>query len=260
MAGFPVFILSDFGTHDTYAAQMRSAILSFAGYDTPVVDLTHQVPRGNVTSGAFHLRACLPFLPPGSVTLAVVDPGVGTERRGLAALWRERLVVCPDNGLISFLTPHLALFQLPPPDPAASSTFHGRDWFAPCAARLSVDPGWTDSLQPLEDPVLLRFPGSLSGDGSISATVIHVDGFGNSVLSIESSREIPAGELTLKWSGGSRPLMRVTCYQEAQRDKAAILRGSQGFWEIAFQGGSAGDLLGLTSGEGIEILLEREDR
>ncbi|HPF33748.1 MAG TPA: SAM-dependent chlorinase/fluorinase, partial [Candidatus Sabulitectum sp.] len=96
-----------------------------------------------VTSGAFHLRACLPFLLPGSVTLAVVDPGVGTGRRGLAALWRERLVVCPDNGLISFLTPPLALFQLPPPDPAASSTFHGRDWL------LHAPPGfqWTRAGQ-----------------------------------------------------------------------------------------------------------------
>jgi S-adenosylmethionine hydrolase len=260
MAGFPVFVLSDFGTSDTYAAQMRSAILSFAGYDTPVSDLTHQVPRGSVPSGAFHLRACLPFLPPGSVTLAVVDPGVGTERRGLAAQWRGRYLVCPDNGLISFLPSPVCLYQLPSPDPSSSSTFHGRDWFAPCAARLSVDPGWTDSLMPLEDPVLLRFPETLSSEGSLSAALIHVDGFGNAILSIESSMEIPAGDLTLRWPGGSRPLMRVACYQEAQPDQAAILRGSQGFWEIAFRGGSAGDLLDLTAGEKIEILLERSGR
>ncbi len=256
MAGFPVFLLSDFGTHDTYAAQMRSAILSFAGYDTPLADLTHHVPRGSVLEGAFHLRACLPFLPPGSVTLAVVDPGVGTERRGLAALWRERLVVCPDNGLISFLPPPVPLFQLPPPEPSSSSTFHGRDWFAPCAARLSVDPGWIDSMKPLEDPVLLRFPESLSGEGSISAAVIHVDSFGNAILSIESTREIPSGDMTIRWRGGSRPLVRVDCYQEAQPDEAAILRGSQGFWEIAFRGGSAGEILGLKAGEQIEMILE----
>ncbi len=238
----PVFILSDFGAEDTYTAQMKAAILSFAGYDTPVIDLTPKVGRGNVLHGAFHLRAALPHLPCGSVTLVVVDPGVGTDRLGLAALWRGRYLVAPDNGLVSLLPGPVSFWKLPPPERNASNTFHGRDYFAPCAARLSVDPGWTDFLEPHDNPVLLPFPqGAPSAEG-LAASVLHTDHFGNCILSLTPEQVAGLVVTDLMTSGGSIPLKTVSCYADEPSGRELLfLRGSQGFMEIALSGGSAAE-------------------
>ncbi len=256
----PVFILSDFGDQDTYTAQMKAAILSFAGFDTPVIDLTWNVQRGNVLHGAFHLSAALPRLPEGSVTLAVVDPGVGTGRLGLAALWRGRYVVAPDNGLVSMLPEPMSIWKLPPPGDEVSSTFHGRDFFAPCAARLSVDPGWTEFLEPLSDPVLLRVsPGEPAGD-RLAAEVLHTDHFGNCLLNI--THEL-AGGLTVTGivtPGGILPLKTVRCYADGTPgEELLFLSGSQGFMEIASSGGSAAELLGLAPGMGVSLTVKESE-
>jgi len=249
----PVFILSDFGTRDTYAAQMKAAILSFTGYGTPVVDLTHEVNRGSIIHGAFHLRAALPHLPEGSVTLAVVDPGVGSSRGGLAALWRGRYLVAPDNGLVSLLEPPVSLWKLPPPDSSVSKTFHGRDWFAPCAARLSVDPGWKDFLTILDDPVLLPRAAPVFQSSGIITAVLHEDRFGNCVLSIDSKRGIALKATKVFVSGGEVPVRMAGFYGEGRVNELMLIAGSQGFMELAVRDGSAAELLGLEPGMTVKL-------
>jgi len=250
----PLFLLSDFGYSDGYVAQMKAVILSFSGYDTPVIDITHSVLPGNILHGAYHLRSTLPRLPEGSVTLAVVDPGVGSSRFGLAALWRGRFVVAPDNGLISMLSGSMKIWKLPDPEPGSAPTFHGRDVFAPAAARLALDPGWTAFLTPLEHPVLLEEPRAVPGESSLTTVVLHVDNFGNCVTSItedDLNGFVPSEVIT---DSGSTSVVPVNYYSQGAGSHGAVfLRGSQGFYEIAVPGASAAEKLGLNPGDTVSL-------
>lgn len=251
MNSSPVFILTDFGTDDTYTGQMKASVLSFAGYGTPVVDLTNRVGRGNVLQGAYHLRASLPHLPAGSVTLAVIDPGVGSSRGGLAAVWDDRFVVAPDNGLISLLPSSVSFRKLPPPDHRASNTFHGRDWFAPCAARLAVDPGWTEFLEPLNDPVRLLSCEPVFTGTTVEVAVLHTDIFGNCILGLDSGCGLNVN--TVSADTGDFTCKNVHCYSDARGNELLILCGSQGFMELAVKGGSAAELTGLEPGMRVKL-------
>ncbi|MCK5131169.1 MAG: SAM-dependent chlorinase/fluorinase [Candidatus Sabulitectum sp.] len=244
-----MFILSDFGCSDTYIAQMKAAILSFSGYDTPVIDLTHMVEPGNILQGAYHLRSSLPHLPEGSVTIAVVDPGVGSNRLGLAAFWKGRFIVAPDNGLITMLSGAIKVWKLPPPESDSAPTFHGRDVFAVCAARLAVDPGWTSFLEPLEKPVFLEEPKPVLSGSTLSAFVLHVDHFGNCILGITADDLHQFTPVVLAAASGEIPLVSVSSYHQAPAaDSVLFLRGSQGFYEIALNGRSAAEYLDLQPG------------
>jgi len=246
----PLFILTDFGYSDGYVAQMKAVILSFSGYDTPVVDITHSVLPGNIMHGAYHLRSTLPWLPEGSVTLAVVDPGVGSNRLGLAALWRGRFIVAPDNGLIAMLPGSVRAWKLPDPEPGSAPVFHGRDVFAPAAARLALDPGWASFLSPLENPVMLEEPRVLQEKNGLTAVVLHVDNFGNCVTCIteeDLKGFVPAEVIT---GSGSTSIVPVNYYsQVADSHGVLFLKGSQGFYEIAVSGGSAAQKLKLNPGD-----------
>lgn len=239
---------------------MKAAILSFSGYDSPVVDLTHMVEPGNILQGAYHLMSSLPHLPEGSVTLAVVDPGVGSSRLGMAALWQGRFIVAPDNGLITMMKGPLKSWKLPPAEPDSSSVFHGRDVFARCAARLAVDPGWTWYLDPLEDPVLLdEQKPVLSGD-ILSAVVLHVDHFGNCILGITQDDLLQYAPIALVSDGRETPLLTVTSYHQAPADDAFLfLKGSQGYFEMALNRKSAADKLGLSPGHRIVFKVKRRN-
>ncbi len=250
------FLITDFGTSDTYVAQMKAVILGVAPPGTTVTDLTHAVPRGSVASGAFHLRACWDHLPGGSVVTAVVDPGVGTARRAVVCLSAGRMLVAPDNGLAGLLDVERA-WELPPPGEGASTTFHGRDVFAPAGARLLADPGWTSSLRelPPEDLVALSAPRPVPRGAGLLVTVAHVDRFGNVLLWLRSSdlgrmapRSVTVGERRFD-------LRLVETYSD--HGGLLLLKGSQGLMELAVSGGSAAELTG--AGPGGELLLEADD-
>ncbi len=136
-----LFLLSDFGTSDTYVAQMKAVILSVCSRSVVIVDLTHDVKAGSISEGAFHLSISRKHVPAGSVVVAVVDPGVGTARRGVICEVEGVYYVGPDNGIFGLL-PVTGAWKLPDPQAESSSTFHGRDVFAPAGARLLLDPGW----------------------------------------------------------------------------------------------------------------------
>lgn len=256
----PLFILSDFGHSDTYVAQMKGAILSYSGYDTPVIDLTHMVESGNILQGAYHLKSSLPHLPEGSVTLAVVDPGVGSNRLGLVALWQGRFIVAPDNGLITLLQDPVKIWQLPPPESDLHPTFHGRDYFSVCAAKLAIDPGWTFFLEPLENPVLLGETQPVLDDNMLSAIVLHVDNFGNCILSITEDDLQHCNPVTLLCASGEIPLVPVKSYFQAPEDDSVLfLLGSQGFYELALNGGSVAKNLDLQQGHRITLKVRRSN-
>lgn len=244
-----VFLMSDFGTSDTYVAQMKAVLFSEAPAGTMQIDLTHDVQPGAVLEGAFHLWAARRHVPPGSVVLAVVDPGVGSGRMGIMARVGEVIYIGPDNGLFGLMQVDSA-WRLPSPGPDSSSTFHGRDVFAPAAARMLCDPGWPASLAQLR-------PGSLvpcgireweQVEGGIEVSTAHVDRFGNIILWLPPGVLHDADRVCLIPDEGERiPLKPVSTYCEG--DGFLMLEGSQGLMEIALNGTSAAEALGIDPGK-----------
>jgi S-adenosylmethionine hydrolase len=249
----PFFLLSDFGDGDCYAAQMKAALMDLCGGCAAMVDLTHRVAPGSVREGAFHLMTSVPRIPAGSVVLAVVDPGVGTERRGLACLAGGRIVVGPDNGLLSWLEPD-DLRLLPPPGPGVSGTFHGRDWFAPMAARLALNPQWLRNLEPCSHPVLLPKGAVRRTGGAAEVPVAHVDRFGNCILWLRPGEMEGFRPAFVRTGLGRFPLARTSCYA-SESGGLLLLEGSQGFMELAVGSDRADVLLGL-SPDGVAVLEE----
>ncbi len=251
-----LFLLSDFGTSDTYVAQMKAVILSVCSRSVVIVDLTHDVKAGSISEGAFHLSISRKHVPAGSVVVAVVDPGVGTARRGVICEVEGVYYVGPDNGIFGLL-PVTGAWKLPDPQAESSSTFHGRDVFAPAGARLLLDPGWVDYLEPIdrEDLVPSEIEMPIAWDGGLKVTVAHIDVFGNTILWLPVSSAFHPDLLQLP-CGRIEPVTEVEAYDE--HPGILFLQGSGGLMEIAVSGGSASELLGLSEGDRILLTKERD--
>lgn len=189
----PITFLSDYGYADEFAGVCRAVIARIAP-DAKVVDVTHGLPRHAVRQGAVLLAHALPFAAPG-IHLAIVDPGVGGERRPVAIRLAEedRVLVGPDNGVLSLATERLggaveavdigaSSFRLEP----VTSTFHGRDLFAPVAARLALGAELAEAGEPLDPAALTKveLPEPRLYPDRVVAHVVYVDGFGNAALNL----------------------------------------------------------------------------
>lgn len=194
----PLFFLSDFGHRDAYVGIMKSIALSI-GHQGPVIDLTHGIPPQDVMAGAVAIEDSLPYLPKECVVCAVIDPGVGTNRRPIAVRHKERIFVGPDNGLFSLVYAQKN-FELRtisaggPIIPARSTTFHGRDVFAPAAALLaSRQRGYEEIGFSAAFPVKLDWPQvRFLEDGRLELTIISIDHFGNLGTNLRHS-DVPEG-------------------------------------------------------------------
>lgn len=237
-----ITLLTDFGTADGYVAEMKGALLSLAPAAS-VIDVTHDVPPHDVESGRLALARYWRRFPPGTVHIAVVDPGVGGARAALAVSSEERWLVGPDNGLLSpaLLTRSARAVSLTPPA-NASPTFHGRDMFAPVAAALACG-ATLDELGPAHDaPVVRRTPEPHRlADGQVSGEVITVDRFGNAVTNFVGAR---GG--TVSVNGAALVVQRS--YESAAPGSVVAVCGSTGLIEIAVREGSAAERLGLRRG------------
>ena len=184
-----IALLTDFGLTDPYVGQMKSVLVS-AAPGVPVVDISHGVGMGDVVQASFFLAATLPWLPPGAVVAAVVDPGVGTSRRVVVAEMDSRLVAVPYNGLLTLALARgqgVRVYDVTPRVAPASATFHGRDVFAPLAARLAMGESASALGYVLSPDELVVLPGLSAvrrGDVAL-ARVLSVDGFGNVVTSCD---------------------------------------------------------------------------
>lgn len=242
-----ITLTTDFGTRDAYVAEMKGVMLGIAvsvRQAVSLVDLTHEVAAHDVTEGALALDAAAPFFPRGSIHLAVIDPGVGTDRRGLVVRTERALLVGPDNGLF---TPFLEAagrweaWELRAEEyrlSAVSRTFHGRDIFAPAAAHLATGVAPERFGPPVRDPVRLSWPTVRAVTGAVAGAVLHVDRFGNLVTSIraETLDEV-GGSVRIRLGGRALPL--VGTYGELEAGQAGALVGSSGRIEIAVREGSA---------------------
>ena len=241
----PIALITDFGTRDYYAGAMKGVILSIDA-NAVVVDITHDIEPQNVSAAAFILAACFRNYPAGTVFVCVVDPGVGSARRKIIAESNDCIFVGPDNGIFSFVLNEASIitsienekyFNHP-----VSSTFHGRDIFAPIAAHLSRGVKPSEFGCQITDPVVLPPIGPERADqNTVLGRVLHIDRFGNIVTNITS--EIWAGTVQLILNGRS-VTERREFYAGAGPGQPFALVGSAGFVEISINGGSAAELFG----------------
>lgn len=254
-----ITLTTDFGTADGYVGAMKGVILSLAS-DVTLVDISHDVPPQDVRHGAHLLATVAPYFPVGTVHVAVIDPGVGSARRGIALQTSRATFVGPDNGLFTpFVRQRVACVALT--NPAAhrypvSPTFHGRDIFAPVAAHLANGLSLAELGSPVEDPLALPEPGPqrLPG-GRLRAQVVYVDRFGNLVTNVRLQ------EWTGEGVGPSR--IRVVIddmaldvrrtYADVEPGALLALVGSSGYLEVAVREGSAAERLGLGVGATVEV-------
>ena len=255
-----VALLSDFGNRDHYAGTMKGVILGICP-DANLVDISHEIPPHDIQLAALGLAASCRFFPPGSIFLAVVDPGVGSDRRGIAAEAGQRRFVAPDNGVLT------AVFQDNPPDKvveltdqryalgAVSRTFEGRDRFAPAAAWLARG----TQLSGL-GPVVTRYrvldvPRAKVLDGVIEGSVLRVDRFGNLVTNIDRTafeKFGPSGDVEI-FVGSYFVERLVETYVDIGENEVCALFGSTNHLEIAADRVSAADRLRVEQGVAVRI-------
>jgi S-adenosylmethionine hydrolase len=242
-----VTLLTDFGLEDAYVGAMKGAILKL-NPSALIVDLTHGVRPYAVLQGAFLLDSSWRSFPAGTVHVAVVDPGVGTDRKAIAFRAGEHYFVGPDNGLFTFLTEPIAeAVELPTP-PEASPTFHGRDVFGPAAARLSSGTAISELGSAHRGATMRLSEAWASKVGEAwRAIALHCDHFGN-VISNLPLRAVAR----IKAVNGTR-VRTVETYEQAEPNELVALVGSSGRIEFALREGSAAARLHASPGESLVV-------
>jgi S-adenosylmethionine hydrolase len=252
-----ITLTTDFGLRDPFVGIMKGVILGICPA-ARLVDLSHEVSPQDVFEGALLLESSARFFPPGTVHLAVVDPGVGSRRRGLAISAAGQQFVGPDNGLLTAMLnePGWRAVSLENPDyrlAEVSRTFHGRDVFAPAAAHLAAGVALERLGPPVRDPVRLYLPDCRLEDGALVGEVIGADRFGNLITSLTAWR---MGEAGADWQvelGGRVLGSLVNCYAQGREGEASAVIGSTGRVEIFVRNGSALALLGAGRGTPVRL-------
>lgn len=258
MAGYAwISLTTDYGLSDGFVAACHGVIGRLAPA-VRVLDVTHAVPPGDIRRGAAVLAQTIPYLPP-AVHLAVVDPGVGTSRRGVVLRTPNGLLVGPDNGLLIWAAEALGgirdAVELTNPEwflPDVSPTFHGRDIFAPAAARLATGADPADAGPAVDPASLVRLPEAVvaSGDGWLEAEVLTVDRFGNVQLAAPGSALNSLGPaLTVN----GVPATRGTTFGSVPPGKLVVFVDSAGQAAVAVNGGRAAVVLSVAPGDVLRI-------
>ena len=247
-----ITLLTDFGTADGYAAAMRGVIASLKP-DLLVDDISHDIRPGDISGAAWALGRYWDHYPEGTVHVVVVDPGVGSGRRGLAVEAAGRFGVGPDNGVLRpmLVAPASRCAHVDRSDLWAvrvAPTFHGRDVFAPVAAHLATSGVLQEVGRIVDDPVVLPAAAAhATGDG-LAGAVVHVDRFGNLITNIPGDQVRAGADVRL--AGRSAGAVRRT-YADAAPGEAVVVTGSSGWLEIAVRDGSAARMFG--AGEGTPV-------
>jgi S-adenosyl-L-methionine hydrolase (adenosine-forming) len=260
----PITFLSDYGLRDEFVGVVH-AVIAHECQSAQVIDLSHGVPRQSVLAGALMLRRALPYAPPG-VHLAVVDPEVGARRRAIAlrTVDEDRLLVGPDNGLLmpaaerfGGVLEAVEISHSPWRLEPVSATFHGRDLFAPVAARLAGGEALADAGTPLEtsELVTLELPQPRVENGALVAHVMVVDGYGNVQL------DAAPGDLGERLGrmidvGDGRAARYLRTFADAEPGELLLYEDAAGMLALAINGGAASEELGgLAQGNEVRLAL-----
>jgi S-adenosylmethionine hydrolase len=262
-----ITLLTDFGAHDYFVGAMKGVILSL-NPDATIVDITHEIPPQDVQAAAFNLLACYKDFPAGTIHVAVVDPGVGSDRRAVLVECANQFFIGPDNGLFSWIIEregnftawqitNEGFFRNP-----VSSTFHGRDVFAPVAAALSTDTPPEEFGPALENIVRLTLLSPRTTADGIEGSIIHIDRFGNCITNFTAEHinqeSIAAGAKLIVNKREITSIRKFFADQSGPKNELFMLVGSAGFVEIAAQNASAAAI--LTAKRGDSVLLVHNDR
>ena len=252
-----VTLLTDFGTADGYAAAMAGVVA--AGVPDALVEhASHELPQGDIFSAALTLSRYASLYPAGTVHVVVVDPGVGTERAALAATIDDRHFVAPDNGVLTLVlrsSRQASLVRIDDPQlfATASATFHGRDIFAPAAARLAAGMPLEQLGTTLDEPVLLEWPVPRRDGGRVLGEVVGVDRFGNLISNVPVDWLPEHADVRVedRSVGGVR-----RTYGDVEPDALVALVGSLETLEVSVRDGSAAERLGAARGARITVVTD----
>ena len=268
-----ITLTTDFGPGDAYVAAMKGVILSINPAAT-LVDISHDIRPQDVRQAAFILSMACPYFPPGTIHVAVVDPGVGTTRQAVILRTPQADFVAPDNGLLSYvlqdhgvsaderagLAPRGSLQAVAITEPRfwrepVSATFHGRDIFAPVAAHLSLGVPLSEFGEAIASLVVFPIPAPRRGaDGTLRGSILHIDSFGNLITNIKE-RDLPGDTASLTVTAGGKTIRGLSRTYGAGRGLLALI-GSSGRLEIALRDGSAAALLHAGTGDEIGVNTE----
>lgn len=251
-----VTFTSDFGTEDAYVAEMKGGLLKEWRSDAAplMLDVVHTIPRHDLLRTSQIVKALLSSFPAGTVHVVVVDPGVGSSRRGLCVKSTEQFFIGPDNGIFTGILDGSEIFSMDPGvrsrlDPAAT-VFDGRDWFAPFAAKIAQDVPAETIGERITDPVRLELPAPILSSGEICGEVVYIDGFGNCRTNIPISAL--SGEVDEIRAAGTFLSFRSS-YSDVSQGTALALPSSNSMLEIAVREGSASAFLGLKRGDAVAV-------
>ncbi len=252
---------TDFGLKDPYAAEMKAAILSICP-NAVIVDVTHEIAKFNIRMGAYVLASATPYFPRGSVHVAVVDPGVGTQRRPILIQTKQCFFVGPDNGILVLAAEKqgiIRIHKLSNPQlmlSEVSNTFHGRDIFAPAAAHLLNGVKPEEFGPEIREATKPEFAKIKRKNGVLVGEVLHVDGFGNIITNIneeEVAQSQVEGSVSVELPSCKLKLKLNKAYGETNPREPLALIGSHRFLEIALNQGNAAKKFKTKIGDKITV-------
>jgi S-adenosyl-L-methionine hydrolase (adenosine-forming) len=249
-----VTLLTDFGSADGYVAAMKGVIATMAP-GCLIDDASHEIAPGDIAAGAWALGAYWRLYPSGTVHLAVVDPGVGSNRRALAINADGRFLVGPDNGVFTHVLDTARELRIHSIDNLAwmrdevAVTFHGRDIFAPSAARLARGVELESTGPIIADPVHLPVVRAEHRDDGVHGVIVHIDHYGNIITNIQGV--CVSADAVVCASGGDIPLRRT--YTDVAPGELLALIGSRGLLEISVRDGSAAQRLSAATGQPVAV-------
>jgi S-adenosylmethionine hydrolase len=256
-----ITLTTDFGLKDPYVAEMKAVILGICP-NAVIVDITHEVEKFNMRMGAYVLASATPYFPAGSIHVAVVDPGVGTQRRPIVIQTKQSFFVGPDNGLLVLAAEKqgiIRIHELANPRfmlPKVSHTFHGRDIFAPAAAYLMNGVKPEEFGSEIRKAVQPEFTKVTQRKGVLVGEVLHVDGFGNIITNInekEVAQSRVKGAVSVELSSYKLKLKFCEAYGETKPREPLALIGSHGFLEIALNQGNAAKRFKTKAGDRVTV-------
>jgi S-adenosylmethionine hydrolase len=273
-----ITLTTDFGYDDAYVAAVKGAILSI-NPEANIIDISHSVKPQNILQAAFILSTAYRYFPKQTIHVAIVDPGVGSERQGIILKTPSAIFVAPDNGILSYIIDDLfsvesnslteqtqdlkeivfkkGLEAAAITDPRfwrqpVSPTFHGRDIFAPVAAGLSLGISLYEFGEKINSLHILPIPKpSLNSEGNLVGRVLHVDRFGTLITNIKSN-DLPGKDVMIEVAGYC--IQGISDYYAQNKGVMAIV-GSSGYLEVSLKDGSACDFLGTAVGDEIKVIL-----
>ena len=257
-----ITITTDFGNLNGFVGTMKGVIYNITP-DAQIVDITHEIPAQDVRTGSIALWRAVPYFPAGTVHIAVVDPGVGTTRRPIAAKLGDQYFVLPDNGLITPMLEdakaagkEITIVHLDKPQywlPTVYTTFHGRDIFAPSGAWLAKGVALQEMGTLITDPVLTPLPKPEKTDTGYKANIIVIDVFGNCSTNLRVSQVPDLSKATLKIKNETIEGI-VPSYGHRKLGDLVAVTDSEGFVEIAVVNGSAARQFGIQLDDPVEVI------